>query len=218
MSKHNQYVDLIHEFPEVIVAASNDSLKDEQKLQLRKKVDAYKQIYCELGSGSGMHLLDRAEADPDGLYIGFELRFKRSYKTAEKSVRRGLTNLMVVRTNARLLPTLFERETIDGVYINFPDPWDRERWAKHRLLVPEFIEQLFKLLTPTGFVAYKTDHQARFEEVLQFFEEATGFETAELSRDLLQSEFAGDNVPTEFEKLFKSKGLPIFYLRAKKLS
>lgn len=210
----NPYIDRVESLPERIVPAESNAVTEEQIRVLRSIAASRDRTFLELGSGSGAHLIERAARESTATFIGFELRYKRAFRTAEKAQQRGIENLIVARTTATLVPEIFLANSLAGVYINFPDPWEKKKWRKHRLLNRDFVAKLQQLLLPGGFLAYKTDHQEYFDETLEMLESSLLFSIAEQSRDLHQSAYAADNVLTEFENLFISKGLPTYYLKA----
>ena len=83
MNWENPYIAKLSEL-ETIVAAQSNSISSEDCERLRSLVAPYTKVYLEFGSGSGAHLIERAASDPDSAYVGFELRFKRAFRTAEK--------------------------------------------------------------------------------------------------------------------------------------
>jgi tRNA (guanine-N7-)-methyltransferase len=170
-------------------------------------------LYVEIGSGSGGHLIQRAYEDPESIYIGFELRYKRAYRTIEKSLERNISNTYILRTNAKHLGLIFPPSSISGVYVNFPDPWEKRHWLKNRILSPEFLSTIATVLKPGGFLSYKTDHPEYFARTVSLLEESPQFVQAAHTTNLHQSEWNADNVLTEFEKLFTSQGLLINFVR-----
>ena len=211
----NQYIDLVHSKPEYIIAGTNRSLSDESIEKLRAKQEKFRKVICELGSGSGEHLIEQAKRHPDTLFIGFELRFKRAFRTAEKAELDGVKNLIICRTNALTIFDIFSENSLDGIYVNFPDPWAKKRWKKHRLLTPDFFKQISVLLKKDGFFSYKTDSQEYFVEVLADLKGKKGFKLERISYDLYSENSLEENIPSEFEKLFISKNKPICLLLAK---
>lgn len=175
-------------------------------------------LFLEIGSGSGIHLVCRAGKDPSSLYIGFELRFKRTFKAAEKAEQNKLKNLLIIRANASLITEVFSQNSIDGIYINFPDPWaKKKRWNKNRLINTTFISSIHPILKPNGFISYKTDHKEYFDSTLKLFEDSELFQVSKVTNNLHLSTYGDENIFTEFEMLFKSKGLAISFLEARKL-
>ncbi|MDC0357733.1 tRNA (guanosine(46)-N7)-methyltransferase TrmB [Oligoflexia bacterium] len=212
----NQYIPLIDTCPEFIGNLEDQKIAPDIQARFNDKMTAYSKVYCEIGSGSGMHLLERAQNNPDSFYVGFELRYKRAYKTAQKGERRGIKNSYVFRGDAALMFDLFPTSSLDGIYVNFPDPWDKKRWEKHRVLHDTFFEKLYPFLKPDGFFSYKTDHKSYFEKIFELLQSSKIYTVSKHTFDLHHSEYKGDNVLTEFEHLFISKQLPIMFLEATK--
>ena len=212
----NQYIDLVESETDKILSINGLDVSPQQKKLLQDKLINYKNVFCEIGSGSGGHLIELARRNPTGLYIGFELRFKRAFRTAEKAAKAGIQNLFMVRAAAQVMPKLFDSENLSGVYINFPDPWSKPKWKKNRILNPEFVTELCQLLKSDGFISYKTDHVEYFEETVSMLGEFAILKVQKLTRDLYSSEYIGANIASEFENLFISQGLKINFLEAHK--
>jgi len=213
----NPYIILCNKGLKNLYPFTSDQISAAEREQLRSCMDSYQEIYCELGSGSGGHLIERARRSPHALFVGFELRFKRVYRSAEKALHAGASNALFLRTDAHSISELLPADSLSGVYVNFPDPWDKKRWNKHRLLTAEFLECIAALVKTDGFFAYKTDHRKYFDEISQHLRASGSFQLEAETHAFHSSEFADDNVPSEFENLFQSKYLPICYLRAVKI-
>lgn len=212
----NQYINLIETKPEIIFS-TKELTSEEVKARLISKIQGFSDVYCELGSGSGAHLVERASSAPHALWVGFENRFKRVFRTAEKAESLGLKNLIILQCNARRIREFFPEQKLKGIFVNFPDPWSKKRrWSKHRLLTSEYFSEMHPLICDQGFVAYKTDHEMCFKETLSILGDNSQFFVKEKSLDLYKSDYLSQNIASEFERLFVSKGYPIFYLRAEK--
>ena len=170
----------------------------------------YQSIICEFGSGSGEHLVELARRNIGVAVIGFELRFKRIVKTIEKAKKAKLDNAFVICGYAQNAKQVIAPDSVSRVFINFPDPWEKN--IKHRLINADFLSQLDLILTKTGIVSFKTDHQEYFQSVRQQVEDTAEFKvllsTEDMYRDLPREQI----IPTEFEKLFLSQHLPIYAL------
>ncbi len=167
----------------------------------------------ELGSGSGQHLIELAKKNPDADCWGVERRYKRAVRTIEKAKRAEAVNAYVLRTEAERLAELFSASSVDGIYVNFPDPWLRPKQWKHRMLSAPMLDRAAYVLRDGGYFSAKTDSAEYFE---WFREQAVSdqrFELVEESRDLANSRFAEKNIVTEFESMFLAQKLPIHYLR-----
>lgn len=211
----NRYVELVSTKP-AIIAPSDAQPLTAIRAQINARIEGYRRIFIEIGSGSGAHLTAMAMADPEAYFIGFELRYKRCFKTAEKAERLGLPNLSIVQLNASHIPDLFENEQVDGFMVLFPDPWDKRKWRKHRILNPLFLSVLNSRLKPGGNLLYKTDHREYFDWILEVIQQSNLFEVRDLSFDLYASTLERKNIPSEFEKLFRYKGLPIYMVNMQK--
>jgi len=166
-------------------------------------------VVCELCSGSGNHIVAQAKRakaaanDDRKIFIGFELRFKRIYRTIEKAKANGVgERVFVAGCQAELINYLFDERRLDGVYINFPDPWEKKRLRKHRLLTAEFLAALSTRIKPGGFFSFKTDHGEYFSSVLDQLRANDNFTIVHETTDLYNSPCLADNIPTEFEGMF----------------
>lgn len=213
----NQYIDLVAKSEEYIISFPNHGIPEACRERFLRELQGWSRIIVEIGSGSGGHLIEQAARATEALHIGIELRFKRAYKTAEKAHKRGLKNVRLMRANARILPDLCSAGLLDGVYVNFPDPWDKKRWLKNRILNPEFLKQLHALLKPNGFLSYKSDHQGYFTETLSQIENSAQWQILTKTNDLYAEGNPEGNVASEFELLFKNKKISIGYLLAQKI-
>jgi tRNA (guanine-N7-)-methyltransferase len=217
MAWENQYIQLVATKPGLIFGERENDLSEEARTAFREKVRHYGRRFVELGSGSGMHLLHLAKKNPETLCTGFEIRFKRAFKTGEKAEKRGLENVAVLRADARQLPTLFEAESVDGFFVNYPDPWDKRRWWKNRLLNEQMVETMWLLLRPGGMLRYKTDHQEYFQSTLKLLSPAK-WRLDKVTTDLVTGPHMDTNIPTEFEQLWRAHAKPLAMLEAIKIS
>ena len=171
-------------------------------------------IHVEIGMGKGRFIMDMAALHPDIRYIGIEMYSSVILRATQKMARleeegRPLKNLVLLREDARLLPEIFAEGEISKIYLNFSDPWPKARHAKRRLTSHQFLERYEKFLKPDGTLEFKTDNQDLFTFSLEEAAEA-GWEFLYQTRDLhADPEQMKDNVMTEYEEKFSSKGNPI---------
>lgn len=165
--------------------------------------DSSRPLEVEVGCGRGRFLTGRAAADPDCIHLGIERMRERVNVFDGKTRRLGLTNAHVVRLEALytfwyLLPAHRART----VYVFFPDPWPKKKHHSHRLFGPLFLRALRKRLMVGGKLEFATDHEEYFQTVESCFAADAHFErVAPMER--------GPEAWTEFETLFRGKGLPI---------
>lgn len=173
-------------------------------------------IYIEIGMGKGQFLIDHAKANPNINYIGFEKFTVVMVKALEniESLENKLDNLCVVRYDAEQLLDLFEENEVSNIYLNFSDPWPKDRHFKRRLTNRDFLKKYEHVLKAEGVVTFKTDNDGLFEFSIKEME-AVGMQFNKLTRDLHMTEWAMSNVMTEYEIKFHSMGETINMVEAK---
>lgn len=206
----NPYIQKLSDFPERIILGL-DVEKD--KIELNRAVSRFSHAYFEFGSGSGNHLIARAIQEPQAAFVGFELRFKRAYRTIEKSQSKNVENTFVVKSDARKFLDFSLSIPLQGIYVNFPDPWARKREHKHRMLTEHLLDDASRVLEKGGFVSVKTDHESYFNDFIESAKRSKGWTLITYTKDLHNSDYLEGNVVTEFESLFLKQGLPICHAK-----
>jgi tRNA (guanine-N7-)-methyltransferase len=171
----------------------------------------------EIGTGIGQFFAARSRAEPGRGLVGFELKYKPLIQSIRRALRAQALNARVVRYNARLLRDVFCPDEINDVFIHFPDPWHKKRGTeKHRLLEGGFLDELYGLQRPGSFVDFKTDSRVYMEMAI---EKATKslYTIERQTFDLHRSSWAAENFRTPFEEYFLRDGVPINYLRLRRL-
>lgn len=172
-------------------------------------------IYVEIGMGKGDFILGNAKKYPNINFIGIE-KFDSILALALKKIdQEELSNLKIVRLDAIDIINVFNHE-IDKVYLNFSDPWPKKRHESRRLMSDLFLskyENLFKLGLDKE-IEFKTDNRGLFEYSLVSFNK-NGYKINDISLDLHNSDYP-DNIETEYEHKFSSKGNPIYFVNVKK--
>ena len=171
-------------------------------------------LHIEIGMGKGKFIHALAEQNPHINYIGIEMYSSVLYRAIEKRQEVNLPNLFFIRMDARNLGDVFNRSEIDRIYLNFSDPWPKERHATRRLTSPLFLEIYDAVLNPNGTVCFKTDNRSLFDYSLETIEETSPWRVKDVTYDLHSSSYAAGNVMTEYEEKFSSKGMPIHRLVA----
>ena len=174
-------------------------------------------IHIEIGMGKGQFILTLAKQNPQINYIGIEryssvlLRALEKYDTEDFC---ELQNIRFICMDAMELPEVFEKGEIDKIYLNFSDPWPKDRHAKRRLTSRQFFERYDVILQQDGVVEFKTDNRGLFDFSLEEIPE-TVFQVKAHTFDLHHdNEMNVGNVMTEYEEKFSSMGNPIHKLIA----
>jgi len=165
-------------------------------------------IHVEIGMGKGQFLLTLAERNKDINYVGIEKYSSVLLRALKRQETLQLPNLRLLRYDAETVDEVFGEGEVDCIYLNFSDPWPKDRHAKRRLTSDRFLARYARILSPSGCVAFKTDNVALFDYSLA---EATacGWSLSHVTRDLHHSEDAASNVTTEYEDRFSAEGNPI---------
>ena len=120
-------------------------------------------IYLEIGMGKGQFIINNAISNPNINYIGIEMYDSVILRAIEKSDELGINNLKLIRMDARLIEDVFDKE-IDLIYLNFSDPWPKERHAKRRLTSPIFLERYSHIFKGDNKIIMKTDNIEMFNK------------------------------------------------------
>ena len=122
-------------------------------------------IYIEVGMGKGQFIMALAKRHPENNYVGIEKYSSVLLRALEKMDREEepLPNLVFIRMDAENLEKVFAEGEVDGIYLNFSDPWPKDRHAKRRLTSTTFFSRYNKILKKDGKVEFKTDNRPLFE-------------------------------------------------------
>ena len=165
-------------------------------------------IHIEVGMGKGKFITELARQNPDINYVGIEKYSSVLVRALEKRPELEQDNLMFIRMDAENLPDVFDKDEVALIYLNFSDPWPKDRHAKRRLTSVQFLSRYDQFLEPDGRVIFKTDNRPLFDFSLEQVEEA-GWILENHTFDLHHSEFLEGNVMTEYESKFVAEGKPI---------
>lgn len=170
-------------------------------------------IHIEVGTGKGQFIVGMAKQNPHINYIGIELYQSVIVSALSKLEEEQLPNLKLLNVNAKNLTDYFAPGEIDRVYLNFSDPWPKNRHEKRRLTYKTFLSTFETIMVDEGEIHFKTDNQGLFEYSLKSFSEY-GLLLKFVSLDLHKSDFEG-NIMTEYEEKFSKKGQRIYRAEAK---
>lgn len=168
-------------------------------------------IYIEIGMGKGDFIIENALRYPNINFIGIEKFDSVLVRAIQKSNELEIDNLKLVRLDANYIDTIFSKE-ISLIYLNFSDPWPKERHAKRRLTSPIFLEKYDKIFKSNAEIIMKTDNNPLFEYSKESLENF-GYQIKSITRDLYQEDVS-QNIKTEYEKKFVKLGVKINRLKA----
>lgn len=166
-------------------------------------------VHIEVGMGKGKFILEMARQNPDINYIGIEKYSSVLVRALDHREELESDNLLFLRMDAEDIDQYFAPGEVAKIYLNFSDPWPKDRHAKRRLTSQTFLGRYDKILKPEGHVEFKTDNKDLFQFSLEQVEPA-GWHLDAFTWDLHHDETLNQgNVMTEYEQKFSSMGNPI---------
>lgn len=185
---------------------------EKQKANWRSIFGNTNPIHIEIGMGKGRFIMDMAKEYPAVNYIGIEKYSSVLLRAIQKMEQepKPLPNLRFIRMDAETITDVFGAEEIDRIYLNFSDPWPKDRHAKRRLPSKEFLSRYDQILKKDGQLEFKTDNKDLFLFALDELAPA-GWKAERATYDLHRDEdMMKGNIMTEYEEKFSSAGNPIY--------
>lgn len=175
-------------------------------------------IYLEIGCGKGFFISNMAFNNKDKNFIAIDMieaMLGLSKRNIENKYKENPENLLLIRTNAeRILDVFGEEDKIDRIYINFCNPWPKEKHKKRRLTHPRQLENYKKILNKNARIYFKTDNNELFVDSIDYLKQC-GFEIEKITYDLHIENIFEENIITEHEEMFSAQGIKIKALIAK---
>ena len=189
-----------------VISSCNFLIKDEVSF------DRNLPLHIEIGMGKGDFVLNMAINNPDINFIGIE-KYSSVASIAIKKIRYyNLPNLKIIISDVvNLEELLFKKVSV--IYLNFSDPWPKDRHAKRRLTSENFLKLYDNLFKDKCVIFQKTDNDNLFSYSLDSLKNY-GYLIEEVSYDLHSTNIF--NIMTEYEKKFSEQGIKIKYLKAVK--
>jgi tRNA (guanine-N7-)-methyltransferase len=168
----------------------------------------------ELGAGTGLFSVELAEHYPEKTFVAIDVKADRLQKGAYEAQARGLTNVRFLRARADQLAECFEPESVESIWLTFPDPFPKKRSAGRRMTHPTFLRIYRSLLKTNGSFLLKHDDPRFFAWSLEQLV-ADGWHLVEITFDLHESDLSGDyKIMTTYEKRWLGEGKPTNLVRA----
>jgi len=169
-------------------------------------------LHIEIGMGKGNFILNMALNNPDINFVGIEKYSSVASVAIKKMMEYNLPNLRVIISDIMNLEELLKNK-VDVIYLNFSDPWPKDRHAKRRLTSPNFLKLYDSFFKGKNVIIQKTDNDNLFSYSVDSIRDY-GYEIEEISYDLHSTDIP--NIKTEYEEKFSSQGVKIKYLKASK--
>lgn len=166
-------------------------------------------VFVEIGMGKGKFIHTMAKEHPDINYVGIEKYSSVLLRAIQKMEQEELPNLKFMRMDAENVDKVFGPGEVDRIYLNFSDPWPKDRHAKRRLPSREFLARYDRILKRDGRLEFKTDNRELFDFAVEELEPA-GWKAEIITYDLHgDGKLMEGNVMTEYEEKFSAMGNPI---------
>ncbi len=196
-----------------MIAESQYVVPEEEMFELPGKwADIFENnnpIHVEIGMGKGQFIHTLAKLNPQINYVGVEKYSTVLLRAVQKMEQEELPNLVFLRMDAEDVDKVFGTGEVDKIYLNFSDPWPKDRHAKRRLPSGSFLARYDKILKKDGRLEFKTDNRDLFDFAVEELEPA-GWQADVITYDLHADEkLMEGNVMTEYEEKFSSMGNPI---------
>lgn len=194
-----------------IIAASEYVIQEPEKYKgsMKTLFQNENPLHIEIGMGKGRFIMELAALHPEMNYIGIEKYSSVLLRAIQKMEENELPNLKFIRMDAEDITEIFDKEEVDQIYLNFSDPWPKDRHAKRRLPSKEFLNRYDRILKKDGKLEFKTDNRDLFDFALEQLPLA-GWEAEKFTFDLHHDEEMKEgNIMTEYEEKFSAMGNPI---------
>ena len=174
---------------------------------------SHDKLRLEIGCGKGAFICETAKRNPDINFIAVEKISNVIVTALERAKAEDIPNIRFIIGDASAVCEKLAPGSIECLYLNFSDPWPKKGYAKRRLTHRDFLAKYKRILKHDGAIFFKTDNRPLFDFSLEEFV-ASDFRLEAVTNDLHSSEYAKDNVMTEYETNFSSMGIPINRLEA----
>jgi tRNA (guanine-N7-)-methyltransferase len=180
-------------------------------LEMQDVLNNTNELALEIGFGDGDFLIQMAKETPHLNYVGIEIKRSRFTSAVNNLLKRKINNVKLLNMDAMIaLDEVFKPGTFIEVYINFPDPWPKDRHKKHRIINNLFLDKLSKIMKPGGLLEIASDHREYVEHMLTVFNENGRF------KNMFQSPGYTNRLTrrplTKYEIEYRMEGREIFYL------
>ena len=135
---------------------------EEQKGHWQDCFETAQPLHIEIGMGKGRFIMDTAALHPDINYIGIERYSSVLLRALQKMEQNPLPNIKFICMDAADVAEVFAKDEVDRIYLNFSDPWPKDRHAKRRLTSRQFFARYDLILKKEGHLEFKTDNQDLF--------------------------------------------------------
>lgn len=197
---------------------ANELILNFKQLIKQKQINYFNnsnQLELEIGSGKGNFIINKAINNPNINFIAVEREPTIVYKLLKKinGLDKVLNNVLVLAIDVKDIGQWLARNTIDNIYLNFPDPWPKKRHEKYRLTSPTFLNIYHLLLKDGSHLYFKTDQEGLYNFTIGIIKTSKIFAINDCCDNLYNNEhLLANNVPTEYETKFVLNNKIIYFV------
>lgn len=170
-------------------------------------------IVLELGSGMGSFINFKCKYDKSKNYIGADMEDGCLVYAKRLLEQDSPQNVRLMLCDIRNIDEYFDEDEVSMIYINFPNPWPKNRHHKRRLIYPEQLKKYKKILKNDALIRFKTDDYNLFKSGLDYFSDE-GYEIL-FQSDNLDADFYENDFISEYERKWRALNVPIKSILAK---
>lgn len=217
MGKKLKRFEELKNFPNVIQPDFTKILNDSFYLKGKWHQEYFKNnnpIVLEIGCGKGEYTVELAKVYPDKNFIGIDIKGYRLYVGAKEALNNKLQNVLFIRTRVEFIDNIFGENEISEIWLTFPDPQQKLRWTKKRLVSAKFLNKYCKFLIPGAIMHLKTDSDFLYYYTLELLRK-NNIEVCEYTDNLYNKINPDKNIKTFYEQIFIKLGRTIKYIKWK---
>jgi tRNA (guanine-N(7)-)-methyltransferase len=198
---------------EDFITDAKECIREDKAIALKGKIqnifDIRRPLQIEIGMGKGQFIRNMAIKHPDINFIGVEryesVLMKAVQRKRNLEADKTIDNLRFLCADARKLAEIFEVGEADKIFLNFSDPWPKDRHADRRLTSPYFLDIYDRILKSDGVIEFKTDNVGLFEYSLKVIKDSK-WRLDFCSFDFHSEKESDENIMTEYEEKFAGQG------------
>lgn len=205
-------VKLVGEHPEGVLDRPDTAKKIDWA---NRFADISKPLEIEIGSGKGQFITTLAEKHPEKNFVAVELQITAAGMILRTKLEKHLDNLQILCADAANIDCFFAAHSAATLYLNFSDPWPKTRHEKRRLTYKTFLAKYQKIIDSKGHIEFKTDNAGLYAYSVQSMNDyGMNFDFVSVDLHNENAEIVANNIETEYEHKFATKGNPIYALHA----
>ena len=198
---------------EDFISDEKECIREDKAIEQKGKIqDIFKEkrhLQIEIGMGKGQFIRNMAIKNPDINFIGIEkyesVLMKAIQRKRNLETEKEIDNLRFLCADARKLAEIFHVGEVDKIFLNFSDPWPKDRHANRRLTSPDFLNIYDTILKKDGVIEFKTDNKGLFEYSLEVIKDSK-WKLNYCSFDFHSEKESEGNIMTEYEEKFAGQG------------